>query len=131
MIGLDTNVILRLLVDDDRIQAAAVAGLLERSGNGPDTYYLNRIVLAEFAWVLKSRYKKSRSDIIQAIMALLGTSAVHVEDRDIVIAALSLYDGSKADFSDCLIVAGNRAAGCDHTVTFDRAALTLAGMQSV
>ena len=130
MIGLDTNILLRLLVNDDREQVEAVHDFLTRYGNKPDTYYINLIVLAEFAWVVQSRYKRGRSEIVGAVLSLLNAPAIRIESRDTVAAAVSLYQNAAADFSDCLIAASNLAAGCDHTATFDFRAQAIEGMRS-
>lgn len=118
MIGLDTNVLLRILVGDDPAQVAAVRKLLARPGAG--AFFVNQIVLAECAWALKGAYKMNRNDIVRGFQGLLDTPAFAVEEPEIVTEALAYYQQTTVDFADCLIAARNAANGCAHTVTFDK-----------
>ncbi|RJF88726.1 PIN domain-containing protein [Oleomonas cavernae] len=127
MIGLDTNVVLRLLTGDDTGQLAAARALVEAAGDRPSSFYLNHVVLAECAWALKAGYRLDRGEISRCLRALAETPAFEIEGRDVVVAAIDLYETAPADFADCLIVAKNVLAGCSHTVTFDRDAQHLPG----
>ena len=120
MIGLDTNVVIRILVDDDPIQSGAVKKLLAAHDNTVGAFFVNDIVLAESAWVLASAYRQSREAIAAAIQALLDTPAFAVENTGAVAQALKHFKTTNADFSDCLLVARNAARHCVQTVTFDR-----------
>lgn len=120
MIGLDTNVVIRILVDDDPAQAATVRKLLAAHDNVVGVFFVNDVVLAESAWVLASTYRQSRDSIATAIQALLDTPSIALEDTDAVARALSQFRITNADFSDCLVVAKNVAKHCTQTVTFDR-----------
>jgi predicted nucleic-acid-binding protein len=121
MIGLDTNVVIRMLTADDGPQLGVIKRLLAAHAKESDAFYLNHVVLAECAWVLKSAYELDRDQIATGLESLLETAAIAVESPLVVEAAIKSFRTSKADFSDCLVSSKNSAAGCDHTVTFDRA----------
>lgn len=119
MIGLDTNVLLRILVGDDPAQVTVVRKLLA-SKPVSGAFFVNHIVLAECAWALQGAYKMNRSDIVRGFQGLLDTPAFAVEEPETVTVALTHYQQSTADFADCLIAARNAATGCAHTATFDK-----------
>jgi predicted nucleic-acid-binding protein len=129
MIGVDTNVIVRLLVVDDERQAAAASRYLKSHCSSEDPALLSDIVLVECAWVLEDVYEYSRAQIASAIDGLLTTAQLRAADASAVAAALQRYRSSSADFADCLLGVGNASAGCDHTVTFDRKASKLPEFQ--
>ena len=128
MIGLDTNVLVRYVQQDDPVQSAkanAVIGSLTSERRG----FIASSVLVELAWVLTSKYKVGRNDVADVLQSFLLSQEVRVEQAPIVWRALHLYRASKADFADCLIERLGAAAGCDYTVTFDQAAAKTAGMK--
>lgn len=127
MIGLDTNILVRLLVRDDPIQTAEaqrfVAGRCTRESPG----FINCVVLAELTWVLASVYQYRRSEVVNAIEALLAGDDRIVEHHDEVQASLKAYKSGQGDFTDALIARINRLRGCEATATFDRRAGRLDG----
>ena len=121
MIGIDTNVLLRLLLDDDPPQvrrARHVASSAEAAGQ---PLFVNDVVLAETVWTLGSRYDATKSELIDTLRSLLDNARLAFESRSVLSEAVTGFETSSADFADCLIVAKNAAAGCQHTATFDRA----------
>jgi predicted nucleic-acid-binding protein len=131
VIGLDTNVLLRLLTGDHPAQQAAARALLERESSASDPAFVNRVVVIETVWVLESIYAYTRKEIASAIDALLRTVRIATEDADHVRTAVVAYRGG-ADFADALIAACNAARGCRVTVTFDRkAAKKIAAFRSL
>jgi predicted nucleic-acid-binding protein len=124
MNGLDTNVLIRYLVADDKAQAAKAKRYLE-SG----TSYVNCIVLSEVVWALELAYGYDREAIIGAMERLLSTHEVEVEDADVALAALHDYRRSTAGFTDCLIGNRNAAHGCSETGSLDRRAKGIAGFK--
>lgn len=121
MIGLDTNVLLRAVTQDDPVRtplARTLIGKLDESMPG----YVNPVVLAEFAWTLRTRYKYERNFVVDAVEALMQSSAFVVSDRDAVNAALSRSRSDGLHFADALIGELNRIAGCRTTLTFDKPA---------
>lgn len=131
MIGLDTNVLLRLWVQDDPGQADAARRFVAEHGQAPASLRLADAAVLEAAWTLKSVYRYSRAQIAAAIKSLLDEPAYALADRGRMQAALERYRRSRADFGDCLIAADNAAAGCEFTVTFDRSAAGLPGMREL
>lgn len=125
MIGLDTNVLLRLLVRDDPAQYAAAVRFVKDAVSRGETLFINRVVIAELAWALARTCRRSRNDIALAIEQVLVTAEFEVEGSPLAWAALHTYKSTSVDFTDCLVGAVNRAAGCAVTVTFNRAAAKL------
>lgn len=121
MIGIDTNVLLRLLLDDDASQvrrARHVAASAEAAGQ---PLFVNDVVLVETVWTLVSRYEATKSELIETLRSLLHNAKLAFENRAALSEAVTGFERFGADFADCLIIAKNAAAGCDHTATFDRA----------
>jgi predicted nucleic-acid-binding protein len=128
VIGVDTNVIVRLLVADDEKQADAASRYLKEHCSD-EPALLSDIVLVECAWVLEDLYKYSRAQIGEAIDGLLATAQLRAADASAVGAALQRFRSSSADFADCLLGVNNVSAGCDYTATFDRKASKLPEFQ--
>jgi predicted nucleic-acid-binding protein len=122
MIGLDTNVLLRLFVEDDpgrserarRFVAAAAAD--EPCLVGP-------IVLAEFAWTLATKFKRKRSELAPLIEGVLSMDDLEIPFRGAAGRALAAYRAGKADYADYFLAEINRELGCASTATFDKTAL--------
>lgn len=125
MIGLDTNVVVRYVAQDDAKQAAAASKLFEHVLSVERPGFASLITLCEIAWVLAECYGAEKSRIRAVIEALLGTRQVVVEDADLVWRALRAWDKSAADFSDALLGQVAVARGCEKIVTFDKAAARL------
>ena len=119
MIGVDTNVWIRYIVEDDPEQTREAERLLREAE--PEGVYVSHLVLAEMEWVLSAGYRFKRADIHATIYDLLKTRHVLVQKRDEVERALEAYRTGKADLSDYLLVEGAWAAGCTRFVTFDKA----------
>ena len=120
MIGVDTNVLLRLCVRDDPDQVKATHKLL--SGAPPASVRVSVVVLAELAWTLLRRYRLDRAALTATIESLLLRVELDIEGRSAVMTALQWYREGKADFADYLIAAFNREAGAAPTYTFDQQA---------
>lgn len=125
MIGLDTNVLLRWLVnetvwpDDAPEQTALAAVTLARR----DTrFFVNVVVLAETVWVLAQPLQQRKPVLAAVIGRLLQGSNIVVDRREAVEAALSTWVAGSGEFSDHLIGAINETEGCRTTLTFDRVA---------
>jgi predicted nucleic-acid-binding protein len=126
MRGVDTNVLLRLVLVDDHEQVKAVRRLTQELARSNEPLFVPSIVFCEFVWVLRRVYKLSRTEIADAIEKLLESDHVAAERSDETREALDLYRGGPGDFSDYLIGLVSRSAGCRDTVTLDRS-LTGAG----
>jgi predicted nucleic-acid-binding protein len=120
VIGIDTNVLVRYLVLDDAGQARTAAGIIEGAASRGEGLYLAAVTLCELVWVLESAYERPRAAIAAALEQILRTADFTVEHADHVRDAIALYKTTSADFADALVGRINEAAGCDHTVTFDR-----------
>jgi len=125
MIGVDTNVVVRLLVADDEKQADAASRFLKEQCSSEDPALLSDIVLAECAWVLEDVYEYSRTQIGEAIEGLLMTAQLRAVNASAVNTALQRFRSSSADFADCLLGTTNASEGCEYTATFDRKASKL------
>ena len=125
MKGLDTNVLLRLLLRDDAGQAQRADSFVEGCCSADDPCLINRVVLVETAWVLQGGYGYSRQDVAKTIENILRTEVFTVENAAEAWGAIKTYRESEADFADCLIGIINRAQGFAETATFDRAAAEL------
>lgn len=128
MIGIDTNVLVRLFQQDDPEQTAKASALFA-SFRGERRGFVAGTVLAELEWVLSSRYKVSRSEVAEVLQRLLLSQEVVIEQAPIAWEALRVYRSSRADFADCLIERIGASVGCEYTVTYDKAAAKTAGMR--
>ena len=127
MIGLDTNILVRYLTQDDPKQSPKASRLIE-SLSEENPGYIAQVALVELVWVLISCYDLSRDECAQALEMLLRTKDLKVAEPDLAWGALRSYRSSNADFADCLIERAGAKAGCTHTMTFDIAAAKSAGM---
>jgi len=115
MIGLDTNILVRYLTRDDEQQWRQATALLQQ--NQP--CFIANIVLCELVWVLRgASYRFKKEDITNVLEAMLHSAAFEFESRSTVDQALQRYKQGKADFSDYLIGATARQAGCTETASF-------------
>lgn len=122
MIGLDTNVLARYIVQDDPAQSAAATRLIEGHCTAEAPGYVSVPVLLELFWVLTGAYGYEKAVVIPVIRQVLRTAELAVEDRPIIWAALRDFESGTADFADHLIAHRNHARGCARTCTFDRRA---------
>ena len=127
MIGLDTNVILRYIMQDDPVQARQATALIE-SLTADEPGFIPMIVLVEMVWVLFSAYRLNRHQVAQVLEQLAQLKEIRLDSTDLVLKALRVFKAGTADFSDCLIVRVAANQGCHKTVTFDVAAAKSAGM---
>lgn len=131
MIGLDTNILVRYLVQDSPSQAKKATQIIENAALHGETLYLNHVVMSELCWVLVRAYKFSRPLLVQTLESILSTKQFEIEDKDIVFRALCDYRGGKADFPDCLIGFKNAHAGCAKTVSLDKGTKTLSNFKFI
>lgn len=129
MIGIDTNVLVRHLVQDDPGQSRKATQLITNQCTRDDPGFINRIVLCELVWVLESAYGYPKDTIVVVLDKLMRTSQLKIEDAQAAWTAFRMYQKGKADYADCLLGATNRTAGSERTVTFDHPASKLEGFQ--
>lgn len=121
MIGLDTNVLVRYLTQDDAKQFQEASALLLGLEKQQRSAYLSTVTLCETVWVLARAYKIDRAQIVEMFVRLLDTSLFVIEDKDAVREAVDLYRSGKGDFADYLVGVRSRNAGSVTMATFDEA----------
>ena len=131
MIGLDTNVLIRLLTADEPVQLKAASRLLAAHDGQAGAFFINDMVLVELVWVLGRLYGFAPAEALTAIESLLDSDAFAFEDRDRLSHALGLCKAQGCDFADTMIALKNAAAGCEHTATFDKAMRGLPGVRLI
>ena len=130
MIGLDTNVLVRYIAQDDQEQSPKATSLIE-SLTADNPAYIGLVSLTELVWVLTGCYSSSKEDLIAVLEGLLRTKGLQVENAETVWKAVRVFKGGSADFADCLIECAANRAGCDYTATFDRGAAKHCGMRLI
>lgn len=131
VIGIDTNVLVRYLTQDEPKQYARAKTALETRCTEAKPGVIQPIVLCELAWVLQSAYDVGDVELARAIEQILRTRQFHVPQRDVVRQALTAFRDGTAGFADCLIGHLNAAEGAHATVTFDRRAAKLRGWEAL
>jgi hypothetical protein len=130
MIGLDTNVLVRYIMQDDAKQSPQATKLMD-SLDTDQPGFVSLVSIVELYWVLTSCYDLSGQQVKQALESLLRTKQIIVDRADQVLRALRVFDEGKADFADCLIERTASSAGCTETLTFDVGAAKHAGMRLI
>jgi len=121
MRALDTNVLVRFMVDDDPHQSSKAERVLVESHVSREHLFISLPALCELVWVLRSGLNQSKENIVSVLQSLVNDDLFRIESEREVISALESYRQGKADFADYLIGQLARKAGCRDTVTFDRA----------
>jgi predicted nucleic-acid-binding protein len=119
--GIDTNVLVRYLVEDDKEQTNRAERFLAASRRAGESVCVSCIVLCETAWVLSSVFGLPKPQILDHLDRVLETEVFQSEEEGLVRRAMQLCRNGKGDFADYLIGQLNLARGCRFTVTFDRA----------
>lgn len=120
MIGLDTNVIVRYLTQDDKKQSTKANKLIDEQLSSTTLGFITLISLVEVTWVLESCYEQPKEALVETIHALLTTKQFLIENAEVACLALKRYINGNADFSDSLIAALSEHYGCYQTFTFDK-----------
>jgi predicted nucleic-acid-binding protein len=131
MIGLDTNVLVRYMAQDEPKQAARATRLIEEELSMAEPGFISLVVLVELCWVLKRLYSASADEWLATAEDLLNNPRFQLERRDVVAATLQFMKaspGAKPGFADVLIAQLAAAQGCSRTVSFDKGAVRSAGM---
>lgn len=122
MIGLDTNVLVRYIVQDDPVQSKSATRWIEKNCTADTPGCVNVIVLCELTWVLSRGYGYGRDTVTAVLRGVLSSPELQVEENEAVWQAVKMYEQGAADFADGLIGIMNKHAGASVTVTFDRKA---------
>ena len=120
MIGLETNVLIRYLVQDDKTQAAKANKLIEGKLTKDMPGFINHITLVEAVWVLESCYDVKKQEIARIIEQIVSTKQLYLQEIEVVLKALRVFRSNNIDFADALIGTINQALGCEKTYTFDK-----------
>lgn len=129
MTGIDTNVLVRYLAQDDPKQSPLATRFIEGSLSAGSPGFISLVTLCETAWVVADLYGANQKRIREVIERLLATRQLVIEQAETVWKALRAWEGANADFSDALIGQLAIAHGAAITVTFDRAAAKLPGFE--
>lgn len=127
MLGIDTNILVRLLVADDAVQTRRAQQLVADVQRDNGVVLISLLVMIETEWVLRSRYELDKTTTLAALRRLLETRELSFEDESAIEEALFNWQDSSCGFTDCLIAAHNRRLGCRATATFDGKAARLPG----
>jgi len=130
VIGLDTNVLVRYVMQDDPRQSPRATRLIDSlAPQAPG--YVSLVVLVELVWVLRSNYGLARGQVATVLETLLRSKELLIERAETLAQALERFESAGADFADALIERIAAAAGCEATYTFDAGAIKGAGMKAV
>jgi len=121
MIGLDTNVLVRYLTQDDPAQAARATRAIEDAADRGEPLFISGVVLCELVWVLESVYGYKRKEVADVVERILRTTQFDFDHKDQLWQAWQDYRAGKGDFADYLIGRLGQVAGCEETLTFDGA----------
>jgi predicted nucleic-acid-binding protein len=120
VIGLDTNVLVRYLTQDDPVQARRANAVVAAAREKSERCRLDSVVLCELVWVLRGAYGYDKPTVIDVLERILMTAQFDIGEKDLVRRALEDHRLGAGDFADYLIGHSNREAGCASTATFDR-----------
>lgn len=120
MTGLDTNVLVRYLTQDEPRQARRATALVAESVAAGERLFVSVVVLCELVWVLRGAYSLDRPTIAGALERILATAQLEIDQKDLVREALEDYRAGGGDFADYVIGRRGKEAGCEATATFDR-----------
>ena len=130
MIALDTNVLVRYMMQDDPRQSPRATRLIEGL-TGEEPGFVPLVALVELVWVLSGSYGLDRAQLSEAVDGLLRSRELYLDRAGLVMQALRRFSAGSADFADCLIERIAADAGCTDTMTFDTGAARSAGMTLV
>jgi predicted nucleic-acid-binding protein len=130
VIGVDTNVLLRYLLDDDPRQSPKAAAFFEARSD-EDPAFVSVVAIVEVVWNLKARERLSSDRVAAALRALLSAREIVVQAPDVVRRAIRDSEEHGTDIADAVIADLGIDADCHYTVTFDRKASDLPGMRAL
>lgn len=119
MIGLDTNLLVRYITQDDPGQSKKAAQEIEKASAAGEMFFIADIVVCELVWVLETAYKYDPREIAPVLENILRTKQFHFENKSLLWKSLADYRARKGDFADHLIGQAGHKAGCGETLTFD------------
>ena len=129
MIGLDTNILVRYLTQDDPIQSAKAAKIVEQQLTEEKPGFVSIVAIVETVWVLERAYALTPLEIARAVEQILQTDVLVVENEQEVFTAVIALKNGQGSFADAVIAALGAKNGCSRTLTFDKKALRLPGFE--
>jgi len=131
MPALDTNALVRYVVEDDVAQLAAARRLIRKCVSEGQTLFVPVTVTLELEWVLRSSFEYAKGEVMQVLSSLFSAAELTFESERALEVALQLYRKGPADFADCLHIALAAQAGELPLWTFDKRAAKVNGAQSI
>ena len=131
MFGLDTNVVLRLLLTDDPAQKIRAAKLIQQARRSETTVIITLAVVLEMEWVLRSSAKMNKAQVLNVFNLLLESHDIEIDNEKVLEQALHIYDNAVSDFAECLFLAQYQRLGCHTMLTFDTKAARMTGVELV
>ena len=125
MAGLDTNVILRYLLQDDPKQTALANHIVDQVLSDRNPGLISLVTILEIVWVLRGLLKQTPTEIATHLEHLLAADSLEVQNEQQVFEAAFALKRGTGEFEDALVGALNAWAGCSHTLTFDKRALRM------
>lgn len=122
MIGIDTNVLVRYIAQDDAVQSPRATSFIEKECSIATPGFVGLVVLVEVVWVSESIYGATREEVADIVRRILSIKQLVVQDTETAWKAVRFFESSQADFADCLVERSAIAAGCRSVVTFDKQA---------
>lgn len=129
MIGLDTNILVRYLAQDDPIQSKKATEIIERRLTEQNPGFVSIVAMVETVWVLDRAYGLAAPKIAAAVERMLQIDVLVVEHEQAVFTAMIALKEGHGSFADAVIAALGARAGCSSTLTFDQKALRLSGFK--
>lgn len=128
MISVDTNILVRVFIDDlDHIHVEKARNLVKKSKH----IYITQIVLVEMVWVLRRAYQLNKQQLVHILEEISGNSAFVVQNEKQFLEALLFYKNNNTDFSDCMILSASKEANIEHFYTFDTEFSKLSGVKKL
>lgn len=131
MIGLDTNVLIRYLTQDDPTQSRKASEIIERHLTPERPGFVSLVTIVETVWVLESVYELTDREIAGAVERMLQADSLMIQNEQEVFTAMVALKTGRGAFADALVGALGVWAGCDSTLTFDKKAARLVGFEIV
>ena len=131
MTGIDANILVRYMMQDDAVQSPKAAEVMERRLTEDNPGFISIVAMAETVWVLARTYGLSNVELAAAVERMLESDALVVQNAQEVWIAMTAVREGRASFADALIAELGASAGCSRTLTFDRKAARLPGFELV
>jgi len=131
MIGLDTNIVVRYLAQDDPVQSPKATKIIERRLNEDEPGFVSLVTIAETVWVLDRLYGLSNQEIAHAIERMLQADSLVIQNEQEVFTTMIALKSGSGTFADALIASLGIWAGCSSTLTFDKKATRIKGFELI